>query len=53
MPKAISVQKQEGKPGKVYYPLEHVNLAEPNPKENEVVVKILPSLEDCSDPRKV
>lgn len=40
MPKAITVQKQEGKPGKVYYPLEHVNLPDPQPKENEVVVKI-------------
>jgi len=40
MPKAISVKQIDGKPGKVYYPLEHVEIPEPKPKEHEVVVKI-------------
>ena len=40
MPKAIAIRQIEGKPGQVYYPLEHVELPEPQPKENEVVVKI-------------
>ena len=40
MPKAISIRKIDGKPGQVYYPLEHVNLPDPSPKDNEVVVRI-------------
>lgn len=40
MPKAISIRKVDGKPGQVYYPLEHVNLPDSKPKDNEVVVKI-------------
>jgi len=40
MPKAISIRKVDGKPGQVYYPLEHIQLPEPQPKENEVVVQI-------------
>ncbi|KAF2771913.1 alcohol dehydrogenase [Teratosphaeria nubilosa] len=40
MPKAVSIRQIEGKPGKVYYPLEIVKLSEPKPKDNEVVVKI-------------
>ncbi len=40
MPKAITIRKVEGKPGQVYYPLEKIDLPEPDPKENEVVVKI-------------
>ena len=40
MPKAISIRQVEGKPGKVYYPLEYVDLPEPKPKDNEVVVRI-------------
>ncbi|KAF2479726.1 hypothetical protein BDY17DRAFT_318994 [Neohortaea acidophila] len=40
MPSAISIRQIEGKPGKVYYPLEKINVPEPKPKDNEVVVKI-------------
>lgn len=40
MPSAIVIRQIEGKPGKVYYPLEKINVPEPSPKENEVVVKI-------------
>jgi NADPH:quinone reductase-like Zn-dependent oxidoreductase len=40
MPKAIAIRKVDGKPGQVYYPLEHVTLPEPKPKDNEVVVKV-------------
>jgi NADPH:quinone reductase-like Zn-dependent oxidoreductase len=40
MPKAISIRKIDGKPGKVYYPLEHITVPDTPPKANEVVVKI-------------
>lgn len=40
MPKAIAIRKVDGKPGQVYYPLEHIQLPEPKPTDNEVVVKI-------------
>ncbi len=40
MPKAVAIRKIDGKPGKVYYPLDLIDLPEPQPKENEVVVKI-------------
>lgn len=40
MPKAISIRKIDGKPGKVYYPLEHITIPSNPPKENEVVIKI-------------
>ena len=40
MPKAIAISKVEGKPGKVYYPLDTIDLPDPKPKDNEVVVKI-------------
>ncbi|KAK5703295.1 putative secondary metabolism biosynthetic enzyme [Elasticomyces elasticus] len=40
MPKAIAIRKIDGKPGKVYYPLDLIDLPEPQPKDNEVVVKI-------------
>ncbi|KAK4553649.1 hypothetical protein LTR86_009147 [Recurvomyces mirabilis] len=40
MPTAIAIRKVDGKPGEVYYPLEHIQLPEPQPKDNEVVVKI-------------
>lgn len=40
MVKAISIRKVEGKPGQVYYPLEHINIPDRAPKDNEVVVKI-------------
>ncbi|KAK5112382.1 hypothetical protein LTR62_004345 [Meristemomyces frigidus] len=40
MPKAIAIRQIPGKPGQVYYPLEHVQLPTPQPKEHEVVVRI-------------
>ncbi|KAK4544597.1 hypothetical protein LTR36_004169 [Oleoguttula mirabilis] len=40
MPTAIAIRKIDGKPGQVYYPLEHIQLPEPQPKDDEVVVKI-------------
>ncbi|KAK3671619.1 hypothetical protein LTR78_008542 [Recurvomyces mirabilis] len=40
MPTAIAIRQVDGKPGEVYYPLEHIQLPEPQPKDNEVVVKI-------------
>jgi hypothetical protein len=36
MPSAIVIKKVEGKPGKVYYPLEKITVPEPKPKDNEV-----------------
>jgi hypothetical protein len=36
MPLAIVIKKVEGKPGKVYYPLEKITVPEPKPKDNEV-----------------
>jgi NADPH:quinone reductase-like Zn-dependent oxidoreductase len=40
MPKAVAIRKVDGKPGQVYYPLELVDLPDPKPKHNEVVVKV-------------
>lgn len=40
MPKALVIEKVEGKPGKVYYPLNIIDQPEPQPKDNEVVVQI-------------
>ena len=40
MPKALVIEKVEGKPGKVYYPLKIIEQSTPMPQENEVVVKI-------------
>lgn len=41
MPKAITMQYVEGgKPGKVYYPLEIVDVPSPKPGSNDLVVKI-------------
>lgn len=36
MPSAIVIKQVEGKPGKVYYPLEKIAIPEPAPKENDV-----------------
>jgi hypothetical protein len=36
MPSAIVIKKIDGKPGKVYYPLEKITIPEPQPKDNEV-----------------
>ena len=36
MPSAIAIKKIDGKPGKVYYPLEKITIPEPTPKDNEV-----------------
>ncbi|KIW08952.1 uncharacterized protein PV09_00864 [Verruconis gallopava] len=40
MPSAIVVRQIPGKPGSVYYPLEKIELPNPSPKADEVVVKI-------------
>ncbi|EME47052.1 hypothetical protein DOTSEDRAFT_69133 [Dothistroma septosporum NZE10] len=40
MPKALVIEKVEGKPGKVYYPLKLIDQPEPQPKDNELVIKI-------------
>ncbi|KAF2024647.1 NAD(P)-binding protein [Setomelanomma holmii] len=40
MPSAISIRQVEGKPGKVYYPLEKITIPEPKPKDNETVISI-------------
>ena len=40
MVRAISIRKIDGKPGKVYYPLDQITIPDTPPKENEVVVKI-------------
>jgi hypothetical protein len=37
MPSAIVIKKAEGKPGKVYYPLEKITVPEPKPNDNEVL----------------
>lgn len=41
MPKALTIEKIEGKPGKVYYPLKVIEQPEPTPKDNEVVIKVI------------
>ncbi|KAF3937340.1 Zeta-crystallin [Dactylella cylindrospora] len=41
MMKALSIEKVEGKPGQVYYPLKLVNLPKPTIQPGEVLVKIL------------
>lgn len=41
MPSAITIKQIEGKPGKVYYPLEKISIPEPKPKDNEVRTSIL------------
>lgn len=40
MPTAISIRKVEGKPGKVWYPLDKVQVPHKDPGPNQVVVKI-------------
>ncbi|KAF9693349.1 hypothetical protein EKO04_008936 [Ascochyta lentis] len=40
MPSAIAIRKIDGKPGKVYYPLEKITIPEPSPKENEAVITL-------------
>ncbi|KAF2127774.1 NAD(P)-binding protein [Dothidotthia symphoricarpi CBS 119687] len=40
MPSAISIKKIDGKPGKVYYPLEKITIPEPQPKDDEVVTSL-------------
>ncbi|KFY77989.1 hypothetical protein V499_02759 [Pseudogymnoascus sp. VKM F-103] len=41
MPKAIVMDEQPGKPGKVYWPLKSITVPLPTPGPNEVVVRIL------------
>lgn len=40
MPSAIAIKKTDGKPGKVYYPLEKITIPEPKPKDNEAVITL-------------
>ncbi|KAJ4336681.1 hypothetical protein N0V87_005243 [Didymella glomerata] len=40
MPSAIAIKQIEGKPGKVYYPLEKITIPEPKPKDNEAVITL-------------
>lgn len=40
MPKALVIEKIDGKPGKVYYPLKNIEQPTPKPKDNEVVIEI-------------
>lgn len=38
--KAITIRQIEGKPGKVYYPLEVTSKPLPNPKDNQLLIRI-------------
>jgi len=40
MPSAIVIKQIEGKPGKVYYPLEKITIPEPKPQENDAVISL-------------
>ncbi|KAI9762028.1 MAG: hypothetical protein M4579_000664 [Chaenotheca gracillima] len=40
MPKAVTIEKVDGKPGKVYYPLKCIDQPQPSPKSNELVIRI-------------
>ncbi|KAF1938706.1 NAD(P)-binding protein [Clathrospora elynae] len=40
MPSAIAIKQIEGKPGKVYYPLEKITVPEPEPKDHEAVITL-------------
>ncbi|GIZ36762.1 hypothetical protein CKM354_000022900 [Cercospora kikuchii] len=40
MPKALVIEKIDGKPGKVYYPLKNIEQPTPEPKDNEILVRI-------------
>ncbi|RMZ71894.1 MFS transporter [Pyrenophora seminiperda CCB06] len=40
MPSAITIRQIEGKPGKVYYPLEKITVPEPKPKDDEAVITL-------------
>ncbi|KIX99411.1 uncharacterized protein Z520_04987 [Fonsecaea multimorphosa CBS 102226] len=40
MPKAVSISQTPGKPGQVYYPLRLDEVNRPNPRANELVIKL-------------
>jgi len=40
MPKALVIEKVDGKPGQVYFPLKIIDQAAPQPKANEVVIRV-------------
>ncbi|KAG7102660.1 Zinc-type alcohol dehydrogenase-like protein YogA like [Verticillium longisporum] len=40
MPHSLTVKKIDGKPGKVYYPLQVNQIAKPTPGPNELLVKL-------------
>jgi len=41
MPKAVAIKGPAGKPGQVYYEFDKITIPEPQPKDSEVVVKLL------------
>ncbi|KAI9841982.1 MAG: hypothetical protein M1837_007548 [Sclerophora amabilis] len=40
MPRAVTIDKVDGKPGQVYYPLKLIDVPRPTPKPNELVVRL-------------
>ncbi|KAI9819341.1 MAG: hypothetical protein M1832_004046 [Thelocarpon impressellum] len=40
MPKAVVIEKVDGKPGQVYYPLKLITVPAPNPSSDELVVRM-------------
>ncbi|KAH0559243.1 hypothetical protein GP486_004240 [Trichoglossum hirsutum] len=40
MPRAIVLEKTDGKPGQVYYPLKTISVPAPTPKEDELLVRV-------------
>ena len=40
MVSAVAIRRIDGAPGQVYYPLSVINLPEPTPDVNEVVVRM-------------
>jgi len=40
MPTAITISKIDGKPGQVYYPLQQIQIPDPTPGPNDVVIKL-------------
>jgi hypothetical protein len=50
MPSAIAIRKVDGKPGKVYYPLEKISIPEPKPEKDEVLCPPRPHPQSISTP---
>lgn len=51
MPSAIAIKQIDGKPGKVYYPLEKITIPEPSPKDNEARPPLPHSIAPTNHPR--